>query len=482
MKLWRFLTTDSLPEPEVRPNPASAPQSVSEWAKSALNFHADPQQQPVLDCDAKRVIVLAARQVGKSTIAALRALYLAVHRPKSLICMVGPLGNQAGEILHRAREFAGQLGLPLRGDGHNALSLQLPNGSRIVARPAVPDSLRSYSKAALLIIDEAAFVKEEAYRAVSPVLTAGQGSFWVISTPRGPEGLFADLWHDHQNGWTRFQLRADHCPRFTKEALAAERQLHGELSFAQEYQCRFLSHGLQLLTRDQIAAAIIEKLVPPIPVLQQKTELYIGLDLGKRQDHTALIAAVVTFTGGVPDPATRAVPLYPKFTVLYAARLPLDTETTNIPRFVRDAVQRYRPHYALPGHVPQILVDATGGGHTVVELLRKDNPGAQIKPITITGGQTAHQLKDSYMGVPRTDLIGRLKLFFETGMIQIERTAPGFEILERELQRFEPSGDQQEHDDLVMALALAVWQAAKDHPNLVGLAHQQPIFSPHRLL
>jgi hypothetical protein len=40
--------------------------------------------------------------------------------------------------------------------------------------------------------------------------------------------------------------------------------------------------------------------------------------------------------------------------------------------------------------------------------------------------------------------------------------------MERELIQFQPSGDQQEHDDLVMALGLAVWQAAKDYPALLS--------------
>jgi hypothetical protein len=39
--------------------------------------------------------------------------------------------------------------------------------------------------------------------------------------------------------------------------------------------------------------------------------------------------------------------------------------------------------------------------------------------------------------------------------------------MERELIQFQPSGDQQEHDDLVMAMAMAVWQAAKEYPELL---------------
>ena len=39
--------------------------------------------------------------------------------------------------------------------------------------------------------------------------------------------------------------------------------------------------------------------------------------------------------------------------------------------------------------------------------------------------------------------------------------------MERQLVKFQPSGDQQEHDDLVMAIAMAAWQAIKDTPALL---------------
>ena len=58
------------------------------WARQALNFIADPKQAEILLCAAARVIVVTSRQVGKSTIAALRALYLALEQANSLILMI----------------------------------------------------------------------------------------------------------------------------------------------------------------------------------------------------------------------------------------------------------------------------------------------------------------------------------------------------------------------------------------------------------
>jgi hypothetical protein len=55
-------------------------------------------------------------------------------------------------------------------------------------------------------------------------------------------------------------------------------------------------------------------------------------------------------------------------------------------------------------------------------------------------------------------------------------------ILERELRHFESSGNQQEHDDLVMALGLAAWQATTDHPSLLGLPEGQAPLPQRRLI
>ncbi|MFN9460102.1 MAG: hypothetical protein ACK6D7_22410, partial [Acidobacteriota bacterium] len=93
------------------------------------------------------------RQVGKSTVAALRALYLALRYPRSLILMIGPVGSQAGEILEKAREFVAELGLPVRGDGVNRQSLRLPNGSRHNALPSIARTTRVYTLARINIID-----------------------------------------------------------------------------------------------------------------------------------------------------------------------------------------------------------------------------------------------------------------------------------------------------------------------------------------
>ncbi len=482
---WQKASRPSAKQAQISPgSPQVSLPLPSVWARQALNFHPDEKQAEILDCADRRVIVLSSRQVGKSTVAAIRALYLAVSQPDTFIMLVGPVGAQAGEILAKARQFAAVLGFPLRGDGNNPRSLKLPNGSRLVARPAVPESLRSYSKASLIIVDEAAWVSENAFRAMSPILAAANGSLWALSTPNGQNGRFYDLWHGALNtNWTRFEIRAQDCPRLSPEFLASERSTYGETFYGQEYDCQFLAGGLQFLSRSQIEALLVPQAAVPGPCLAEKSEMYLGLDLGKRQDHTALVAVELTFQNGLKSAVTQGIPLLPTLTVRHVDRLALDTETLKIPRWVRDIAQRFAPSCYAPKQRGTVLVDATGNGHTIIELLRADHiPNYRMKPICISGGQVSHQLKDGYTSVPRADLLTSLKVAIEAQKLKLHAGAPGIDLLTRELRQFQPAGDQSEHDDLVMALALAVWQAAKDHPGLFGLKEPAPAFPNFRLL
>ena len=70
--------------PDAVADPVAVPLSPSAWVRAKFGFQPDPKQAAMLNCADSRLISVTSRQVGKSTIAARRALYLAVHQPKSL--------------------------------------------------------------------------------------------------------------------------------------------------------------------------------------------------------------------------------------------------------------------------------------------------------------------------------------------------------------------------------------------------------------
>ena len=163
-------------------------EDAAEWVRRKLSFDPDPKQALVLTSASKRGMLNCARQWGKSTITAAKAVHEAVHRKESLILVVSPSGRQSGEFVRKTAGFARRLGMRTKGDGTNEMSLQFPNGSRIVGLPGSEETIRGFSAVTLLLVDEASRVADELYMAVRPMLAASSGALWLMSTPCGKRG------------------------------------------------------------------------------------------------------------------------------------------------------------------------------------------------------------------------------------------------------------------------------------------------------
>jgi hypothetical protein len=187
----------------------------------------------------RRLLLLATRQGGKSTVAAALALREALLSPPALVLLLSPTLRQSGELFraHVLRQF-GALGRPVAVVQESALQLSLVNGSRIVSLPGEEGSIRSFSSVRLIIVDEASRVPDDLYRAVRPMLAVSRGQLMCLTTPFGKRGWFHDEWFG-VGKWERVKVTAHECARITPEFLEEERQAIGERWFKQEYECSF---------------------------------------------------------------------------------------------------------------------------------------------------------------------------------------------------------------------------------------------------
>ena len=434
-------------------------QPASAWAAAHLGFTPDPRQAEFLDLAHGRIALCTSRQSGKTQAAAAKGLHAALTFPGTLYLLFGPVARQSGNLLQRIRTFCNLLGLLTKSDPDHDNSVVLPNGSRFVALPGVPDNVRGFAAVQAVIIDEAAFVDDRIYPAVSPMLAVSNGSLWALSTPNGQTNVFYDLCNTPANGWAVLRSPAVECPRITADFLAAERALHGENLFAQEYECAFVSAALQFLDRAVIARARQPYQPLPKPCFGLN-ELFIGIDVGKRQDHTAIVALEFTLSQSTQrDPVSFNYQTQAHLLLRSAESLPLGSDHLDLPSRIRALIA------ALPGPYKRInlIIDATGES-TLIEVLRRDRALNQypLTPVAITSGHQTTILSGNYKGLPRPDLLTRLRTAFGTDRISLPAATPGLAELEKELIAFRSDGQQPEHDDLVFALALAVWLAFND--------------------
>ena len=149
---------------------------------------------------------------------------------------------------------------------------------------------------------------------------------------------------------------------------------------------------------------------------------------------------------------------------------------TSYPSIVACVVDRCaalpRPGYR--DFTPQLVVDATGVGRPVVDLLRDAQPRATIVGAIITGGNAAaHDATTGYWGVPKRDLASTLAVLLQSARLNVAPALPDAAVLQQELLNFKVkitaaahdtygAWREGQHDDLVLATALATWWSERD--------------------
>jgi hypothetical protein len=228
-----------------------------------LRIVPDTWQRELLGSSADRVLLNCSRQSGKSTMSAVIALHRALYHPGSLILCLAPALRQSQELFGKVAGFYRDLGRPVAPQGERKLSLELENGSRIITLPGSERTIRGFSGAALLIVDEASRVADGLYFAVRPMLAVSGGSLMMLTTPYGKRGVFYEEWTSSSSaGWERFRVTAQECPRISESFLEEERRALPSWVYRQEYECSFEETEDQVFTTEMIDGAISPEVTP----------------------------------------------------------------------------------------------------------------------------------------------------------------------------------------------------------------------------
>lgn len=189
---------------------------------------------------------------------------------------------------------------------------------------------------------------------------------------------------------------------------------------------------------------------------------YVGLDLGQSNDFTALAAVeeVKQAKGFASGSETNDTHLHLRYLERHPLRTPYPEIANGVARLM-----------SAPGlRRAKLFVDGTGVGVAVTDLLRER--GLRFTSVTITGGEKVTGGGRSY-GVPKKDLVGALEVPFHNGTLKVAEGLALWPTLREEMLNFRRKialgtghasyehWRESDHDDLVLAAALACWGATK---------------------
>jgi hypothetical protein len=188
---------------------------------------------------------------------------------------------------------------------------------------------------------------------------------------------------------------------------------------------------------------------------------FCGLDLGQVSDYSALV--ILERRGNTPKDYT--------FDCKYLKRWELRTP---YPKIVDDCVKIVNsPQLTQNVRDPTFLsIDSTGVGMPIADLFRRAPMKAHLIPVYITGGTDVTRDGD-VRRVPKRILVATAAIAVQSGKLQISKKIPLADTLIKELQNFKANISnaghdsygaatdwrENSHDDLVLALALALWTA-----------------------
>src|SRR6185503_4497410 len=182
---------------------------------------------------------------------------------------------------------------------------------------------------------------------------------------------------------------------------------------------------------------------------------FVGLDLGQKRDHTAVVVVE-----RIENRRAFMGTEFERLVVRYAERMALGMPYPQVVERIREIVRVDDLYYGRS----TITVDASGVGAPVVDMLNAARLACPVHAVTITGGERA-----AGECVPKRDLMAELLVLLENRKLSIGKLQEGARLV-RELgdvrMRVTAGGRARwgaegagEHDDLVVALALACWSA-----------------------
>ena len=351
-----------------------------EW----LHYEPYTYIHPFLRDQSHFTATLASRQTGKTFNGMAKLLYIALLYPGSTILVTAPKLNQVKRIafkhlhdhLNRVKRHKPDLYNRIINDkGMMRTMIRLKNGSTILAEPPVPETIRGHTAKAVYLM-EMNFIREdkELYTAVLFTLNTTNGYLLAESTPWTTDSVFYQIYHTDQ--YKQFnkhtipytQALPPNGPLTPEIIEMIKNQLRDDPArWRREMQCQWTEDTDRWLPMNLITHCTDHNIEYHDPYTRQRGAFYLGVDLGKKRDHT-VIAAIERMNNHQY--------------LRLCHRFPLDTPYTTVIGFIH----RLQTNWST---IKTIALDQTGVG----EYIHEDMKNTGIR--NLTGVTFTQQTKEA---------------------------------------------------------------------------------------
>jgi hypothetical protein len=389
-----------------------------------MEIYNDPHRFKVVACG---------RRFGKTRLCSYIVIVKALSKAEQVIWIVSPKYAQTAILWRMLKKYMPRSYIKDIKEGD--MVIELINGSTIWAKSADnPDALVGEGLD-LLILDEAARVKPDAWEvALQPSLADKKGEAIFISTPKS-KNWFYQLYLMGMNESKYPEYKSFNYPSsmntsipgFEKE-IEARRETMPELVFQQEFLARFIDSGGEVF--QDIRGVLDDCLKEPV----SDHNYVMGLDLGRVHDFTVITIA---------DVSTSKIVYFERFN-----KIDWDFQRTRI----SDVAKRYNDAVC--------YIDSTGLGDPIVEDLQRMD--VICSPYKFTVQSKYNLVKNlNVMIRGKKVAIPRVQVLID------ELSAYTFKIMEESgLIRYgAPEGM---HDDCVTSVMLTAWGLSKNRTEVVG--------------
>lgn len=254
-------------------------------------FNPTKKQKEIIDAclskDIKYIIGCFGRQAGKSFTAMNLLLKWILEDNGTVGMWVSPVYSQAKKVFTELTNTIAGTGLT-KSINKSELTITFINGSVMYFRSGErEDTLRGYTLN-YLVIDEAAYIKDEVWNTVlRPTVLVNGKKVLFISTPKGRNWFYNLAMRGYSEEYP--QYKTFHATSFDTPYITEEELLEAKLSlpetiYKQEILAEFIDDGGEVFGNLKLTC-----ILPNYPQYDPSKKYYAGLDFGRQNDYTVLI-------------------------------------------------------------------------------------------------------------------------------------------------------------------------------------------------